>query len=316
MATSSDPDARAVITDIDINETRSYVEWPAVIAGAVIATALSLLLTMFGSAMGLFVATPWSPRGLSAEALGIAAAIWFAIAHIYSVGMGAYFAGRMRPRSSTFRIDEVSFRDGTNGLVVWALSILFTAWLASSIVGGAAYIAGQTASSAVSGASQLVAPVAEQAGDTIWRSLTQAEKAPAPEGQQQAQPGQPTQPAPPTEDQQVRAPTDAERQEVLRILQRGLTAGQINDQDRKYLAQLVERTTGLTPDQAEERVRTTLTQATEQAKQVTETARKTAALSGFWAAVVLLLSGLAAWWAASLGGSHRDEASIGARRAL
>lgn len=311
MATSSDRDTTAVIADIDVNETRSYVEWPAVFAGAVIATALSLLLTMFGSSMGLFVASPWSPGGFSAETLGIAAAIWFAITHIYSVGMGGYFAGRMRPRSSTFRSDEVSFRDGTNGLVVWALSLLFTAWLAANIVGGAAQVAGQTAATAIGGASQLIGPAAEQAGDRIWRSLAEAAQRP-PEDQQQgqpAQPGQAAQPAPPAQGQEVRAPTQEERDEVLRILRRGLVAGQISEQDRNYLAQLVERTTGMSAEQAEERVRTTITQATEEAKQATETARKTAAFSGFWAAVVLLLSGLAAWWAASLGGSHRDEAT-------
>ena len=318
MATrSSGPDTTAVVADVEVNETRSYVDWAAVIAGALIATVMSFILTTFGSSLGLAVSTPWSPHGISAETLGIAAAIWFAITHIYSVAMGAYFAGRMRPRVAGIRSDsdEVDFRDGTNGLVVWALSILIMVGLAAAILGGAARLAGH----AVGGAADLVGPVAEQANDALWRSAAEGGQQPAP-GQPPAepgaappaQPGQPPAAAPPAGGQPAaRPPTDAERQEVLRILQRGFARGEIVEEDRKYLAQLVESTTGLDAKQAEERVRTRINEATERAKQITEQARRTASLSSFLGSVVLLLSGIAAWWAASLGGNHRDESRLG-----
>lgn len=289
MATRpSETEAATATADIQVTELRSYVDWAAVIAGALIATAMSFLLTTFGSAIGLSVASPWHPRGLSAETIGIAAAIWFAVTHIYSIGMGAYFTGRMRPRTAGMRSDEVSFRDSTNGLVMWALSLMIVVWFATSVIGGATQLAGTAAGGVV----EVVKPIAEQANDTLLRSLTQQE------GQQPAA-------------GEIKAPTPEQRQEVLRILQRGFAAGAIREEDRSYLAQLVESTTGIPAEQAEERVRTTITQATERAKEVTERARKATALSGFLGALVLLLSGMAAWWAASLGGRHRDEASTG-----
>lgn len=286
---ASDIEAATATADIQVTQLRSYVNWAAIIAGALIATAMSFLLTTFGSAIGLSIATPWNPRGLSAETIGIAAAIWFAVTHIFSIGMGAYFTGRMRPRrTGGMRSDEISFRDGANGLVMWALALMIIVWLASSVVGGATQLAG----AAAGGVADLAKPVAEQSGDTLLRSLTQQEGQPPAAGE-------------------IRAPSPEQRQEVLRILQRGFAAGELSEEDRRYLAQLVESTTGIPADQAEERVRMTITQATERIKEVTERARRATAVSGFIAAVVVLLSGMAAWWAASLGGRHRDEANAG-----
>lgn len=296
----------AVIADVEVSKGRSYVDWAAVIAGALIATALSLLLTLFGSSIGLFAASPWSQDGVSAETLGIIAVLWFAFTNIYSIAVGAYFAGRMRPRVSDYKVDEVSFRDGANGLVVWALSLLIAASLAASIGSSVANLATQTATTAARGAAEMVAPVADEATDTLWREFTSQPQ----QGQQPApEPGAaPTQPgATPTEQAM---PTDAERQEIMRILRRGLTAGEIREEDRTYLAQLLERKTGMTPEQAQQRIQTTVTEAVDRAKSTVEAARRGAAFAGFWASIILLLSGVAAWWAGGLGGTHRDESLI------
>jgi len=288
-----------VVADIDVSKGRSYVDWAAIIAGALIATALSLLLTLFGSSIGLFVASPWSQEGVSAETLGIIAILWFAFTNIYSVAVGAYFSGRMRPRVSDYKVDEVTFRDGANGLVVWALSLLIAAGLATGLGTSIANMATQTAATAARGAAEIVTPVADEAGDTLWREFA----AQPPEGQQPA-------PEPGAAQPERMMPTDAERQEILRILRRGLAAGEIKQEDRTYLAQLLERRTGMTLEQAEQRVQTTVTEAVDRAKSVVEAARRGAAFAGFWASIILLLSGVAAWWASGLGGSHRDEASI------
>lgn len=303
MATTSfDPDTTtAVVTDIEVNGRRPYVEWAAVIAGAVIATAMSLLLTMFGSSVGLFVASPWSENGISAESIGIVAAIWFAFTYIYSIGMGAYFTGRMRARISGFKSDETGFRDGTNGLVVWALTLIIGACLAAIIGSSVANLATTTALSAARSTAEIIAPVADDAGDALWREF--APEAPADENQQPSV-GQPATP------NQTTNPSRAQREEVLRILRQGLIDGEIAEEDRTYLARLIESKTGLTPEQAEQRVRSTISGAIDRAKRVVESARKGAAFAGFWASLILLLSGVAAWWAASLGGSHRDEQTL------
>lgn len=289
----------SVVADVEVSRGRSYTDWAAILAGALIATALSLLLTLFGSSIGLFVASPWSDDGVSAETLGIIAVLWFAFTNIYSIAVGAYFAGRMRPRVRDFKADEVSFRDGANGLVVWALSLLIAVSLAAGLGTSIANMATQTAATAARGAAEVVAPVADEATDTLWREFA-------------AQPAEGQQPPPePGAVQPERTmPTEGEREEILRILRRGLVAGEIREEDRTYLAQLLERRTGMTPEQAQQRVQTAVTDAVDRAKSVVEAARRGAAFAGFWASIILLLSGVAAWWAGGLGGTHRDESSI------
>ncbi|MCV0370456.1 hypothetical protein [Filomicrobium sp.] len=301
VTTSFDPNATtAVVTDVEVTGRRPYLDWAAVVAGAVIATAMSLLLTMFGSSVGLFVASPWSENGISAESIGIIAAIWFAFTYIYSIGMGAYFTGRMRARMSGFKSDETGFRDGANGLVVWALSLIIGACLAAIIGSSVANLATKTALSAARSTAEIVAPVADDAGDALWREF--APESPANQTQQPpaGQPATTTQ----------TGPSRAQREEVVRILREGLINGEIKEEDRTYLARLIQSKTGLTLEQAEQRVRSTVTGAIDRAKSVVEAARKGAAFAGFWASLVLLLSGVAAWWAASLGGSHRDEQTL------
>ncbi|CFX08996.1 conserved membrane protein of unknown function [Candidatus Filomicrobium marinum] len=301
VTTSFDPNATtAVVTDVEVTGRRPYLDWAAVVAGAVIATAMSLLLTMFGSSVGLFVASPWSENGISAESIGIIAAIWFAFTYIYSIGMGAYFTGRMRARMSGFKSDETGFRDGANGLVVWALSLIIGACLAAIIGSSVANLATKTALSAARSTAEIVAPVADDAGDALWREF--APESPANQTQQPpaGQPATTTQ----------TGPSRAQREEVMRILREGLINGEIKEEDRTYLARLIQSKTGLTLEQAEQRVRSTVTGAIDRAKSVVEAARKGAAFAGFWASLVLLLSGVAAWWAASLGGSHRDEQTL------
>jgi hypothetical protein len=47
----------------------SFVEWGAVLAGAVLAAALSFVLLTFGTAIGLSAASPWPSSGLSAKVI-------------------------------------------------------------------------------------------------------------------------------------------------------------------------------------------------------------------------------------------------------
>ena len=46
-----------------------FVEWSAIIAGAVLAAALSFVFLTFGSAIGLSAVSPWPDSGVSAKTL-------------------------------------------------------------------------------------------------------------------------------------------------------------------------------------------------------------------------------------------------------
>ena len=112
----------------------SYIEWSSIIAGAVLACALSFVLLQFGAAVGLtqidFDLTPdanVSPGGV----LGIG--IWLLWVQLLASLAGGYLAGRMRMPVAGATEHERDMRDGVHGLLVWA-----TASLAVIVAGGAA----------------------------------------------------------------------------------------------------------------------------------------------------------------------------------
>jgi hypothetical protein len=286
-------------TRVELDEKRSYIDWPAIIAGTLIAVAISLLLLGFGTALGLSVVSPWPGQGAGASSVGWSAAIWFALVQLFSYSVGAYISARMRPRAGDAVKGEVEFRDATNGLVVWALGLTLSAMLAASAVGAAAQTATRAASSALGaatgvgvqatagainsgaqnqgGANPLTAAV-----DTLFRS----------------------------DRMEGRSPEDL-RAETARLLgSAALHGGDLSADDRSYLARLIAARTGLSQQDAEARVNQTLEAvrtAGDKARAAADAARKSAAFGGFWVAFVLLLSGMAAAWSATLGGEHRDE---------
>ena len=125
------------------NEAHSSgVSWAAVIAGAFVAAALSLILLALGTGMGLSSVSPWSNMGASASTIGRAGIAWLIIIQIIASAMGGYLAGRLRTKWATIHTDEVYFRDTAHGFLVWAVGLVVTAsFLASaatSMIGGAA----------------------------------------------------------------------------------------------------------------------------------------------------------------------------------
>src|SRR3954453_12988940 len=93
----------------------SYVEWSAVIAGAIGASALSFLLLTFGGAIGLTLTSPLpNASGLSAWGTMIAVTWWAVAVQIGSFFAGGYLAGRMRARWREADRNESRFRDGAH----------------------------------------------------------------------------------------------------------------------------------------------------------------------------------------------------------
>ncbi|MFD1807299.1 hypothetical protein ACFSHQ_01890 [Gemmobacter lanyuensis] len=140
-------------------QTAPYVDWAAILAGAVIATALASLAVPFGAALGLSAIS--AERGEGSFDVGvILTGLWLVISTMASYLVGGYVAGRMRRRGDTASTDEIMARDGVNGLVVWGLGILVTAWMAAGALGTAATTAGQAVGGAASG-------VVEAAGNAL-----------------------------------------------------------------------------------------------------------------------------------------------------
>jgi hypothetical protein len=283
-------------------ETPNYVEWPAVLAGAVLAAALSFVLLTFGVAIGLSATSPWPGSGLSAKVIASIAIFWVMAQQIGSLMIGGYVAGRLRTRWHETG-HEADFRDGLHGGLVWAVGVLISALLVFATAEaaartGAEVVAGKAAASVASTTDPMDAVI-----DTMLRptATAQAPAAAPPAAGAATQLARPRPSTPPTGAEDTRA-------EISRILAASVTGRGLSSENRVYLAQLIAQRTGMTQQEAERRV----DGAVNGAREAADKTRKAAILTGFVTAAGLILSLGAAWWAAMKGGQHRDN-SVPAR---
>ena len=110
------------------NSEHSYVDWPAIFAGTVLASAISFVLLTFGSAIGLSMTSAYEGRGMTLFWFAIAAALWVLWVQISSFMAGGYLTGRMRRRHHDATEHESDIRDGSHGLVMWAVGVLLGAF--------------------------------------------------------------------------------------------------------------------------------------------------------------------------------------------
>ena len=111
----------------------STLNWSSIIAGTIAASALALVLHGFATAVGISVssvAPTWRDASL---ALVLLSGIYLLVTAIMSYGFGAYVAARLQPRIGAAFDDDLDYREGTRGLLVWALATLLTALMALAI---------------------------------------------------------------------------------------------------------------------------------------------------------------------------------------
>jgi hypothetical protein len=129
MEHSAVPASRSTVGE-NFLEKEAYVSgvsWSAVIAGAFITAAMSLLLLALGAGLGFSSVSPWSNVGASASTVGKAAIVWLIVIQIIASALGGYLAGRWRTKWATIHTDEVYFRDTAHGFLVWAVGLVITA---------------------------------------------------------------------------------------------------------------------------------------------------------------------------------------------
>ena len=276
----------------------SFVEWGAVLAGAVLAAAITFVLLAFGAAVGLSATSPWPNSGLSAKVIASLAVFWAMAAQIGAFMVGGYVAGRMRSRWLETSEHEVEFRDGLHGGLVWAVGVVIGAALFLSAAGSAAKTGAQIAGGATASAVASTNDPMDALLDTMVRPMTVAQAAPSP----------PAAAGPGTTSRARTAGVDENRAEMSRILASSVASGSLATPNRAYLAQLVSQRAGISQQEAERRV----DEAFNAARQAADKARRAGVLTGFVTAASLVLSLGAAWWAALRGGHHRDN-SVPAR---
>jgi hypothetical protein len=246
-------------------------QWTPVIAGALAATALSLILVTFAAAVGLGVSSTSPTWRDASAALWILSGIYLILQAIVSFGLGAYIAGRIRRSLVAGSTDEVENRDGLHGLAVWALAVVIGSAVAAFV--GAATV-NRTSPSTINASS--AEPLLSYELDRLFRAARRS----------------------PNVD--VRA----DRAEAGRILLTSSGHDGVSSDDRTYLIQQVGSTTGLSATDAERRVDNGIANA----KTALVRSRRSTIIFAFSLATALLLGAVAAWAAACAGGRHRDGA--------
>lgn len=125
-----------------MNNTTSYMEWSAVIAGAVLACAITLVLVQFGGGIGLSAMDVARYEGDNRIWRVIMVGLWLLWTQLMSSMAGGYLAGRMRAPMENAASHESEIRDGAHGLMVWAASTVAVA-IALGLMSALAALAAQ-----------------------------------------------------------------------------------------------------------------------------------------------------------------------------
>lgn len=283
--------------DAPVESSASAVSWAPVIAGAVAASAITLILLLVGSGLGLTMVSPWANASASAATVGVTAAIWLIVVQWLSAGIGGYLTGRLRTKWTGVHTYEVFFRDTAHGFLSWALATIVVAGLLSSAVTSVIGAGAQATAALAGGAAAAgTAAASNSAGSTSGFSPAYYTDALLRPSKPAATPGNDS-------NENVSA-------EVSRILVSGATQGEISPDDRTYLNQVVASRTGLSDADAKARVDTVLKRiddAKVAAQQAADKARKGASVVALLGALSLLVGAFIAGVGGAIGGRQRDE---------
>jgi len=305
----------------------SGVSWGAILAGASGAAALSLVLLILGTGLGLSSVSPWSNQGVSAATIGVSTILWLTFTQIAASGMGGYLAGRLRTKWAAVHTDEVYFRDTAHGFLAWAVATLVTAAVLTSTIGSIIGGAAQAGASMAGGAATTAAVAAGAAGAISINEAGQLTESANPTGSGMStgyfvdylfrkDPGSSsaiTLSAAPAMSSGVDPTTGASTSEVTRIFANDIRAGSMSEEDARYVGQLISQRTGIPQADAEKRAKDTFAKvqakmkdAETAARDAADKARKASAYAALWLFVSLLIGAFVASLAATFGGRRRD----------
>jgi hypothetical protein len=262
----------------------SAVSWGAIIAGAVAAAATTLLMVMVTTGLGFAAVSPYPNSGVSATTFTLLTAAWLIGVHALASSVGGYISGRLRTRWTGLHTDEVFFRDTAHGFLAWATGILAGALLLGSVLTSAIGTGAQTAAN-------ILGPAAQ--GATMQQGSSGADNASSMMLDRLFRSDRPT---PDANDQNARA-------EVGRIMASAIATGNLQQDDKTYVAQVIANRTGVSQQDAEKRI----DDAIANAKATAEKARKGAMYASLWSVIALLIGALCASAFAAYAGQLRDD---------
>ena len=109
------------------------LQWTPIVAGALIATAVSSILVTFAATVGLGVASAAPTWRDASVALWLLSGIYLILQALISFGCGGYIAGRTRAPIAGGDVEDVERRDGLHGVAAWALAVILGVLLAAFV---------------------------------------------------------------------------------------------------------------------------------------------------------------------------------------
>jgi len=286
----------SIMVDPPVESSSSAVSWGPIIAGAFVATVVTLVLMLVGAGLGLTLVSPFPSESSSVTTISVYAAVWLVIVQWVSSAVGGYLAGRLRTKWVGVHTDEVFFRDTTHGFLTWAVATFVVAMFLSSTVSS---IVSGTVRTVTQAAATTTAAVADAASDNL-PDLSTAYFTDA-----LLRPADPRATAP-----AAAGSNEAAAAELSRILMRSAANGELSAGDRTYVEQLIAARTGLSEADAKARVDTVMKEVDDAkvaAQEAADTARKSAATTALLGALSLFIGAFIACAAAALGGRQRDD---------
>lgn len=131
--------------------TLRHASWGSIIGGVVSALAVSLLMSLLGTAIGFGMVDPTSDDPVGG--VGTAFGIWSGISLLVSLVVGGFVAGRLS-----------GYAGYAHGFLVWATSLIVALIIATMAVGSAVQMAGSALGSMASAAGSVVSQTGSAAG--------------------------------------------------------------------------------------------------------------------------------------------------------
>jgi hypothetical protein len=274
---------------LHLGHNRSRISWGAVLAGAVVAVATTLLLSLLGAAMGAGSIHALDTTSTDLANYGTGAAIWEIINLALSMAFGGYVAARLSGTHSHLDAE-------LHGITVWGVAVLLGSVLLAQAVGGLIGMAWQSAGSVVShvagGAGAISGVLPPEATpqamiDRLQQSLGNS--------------GDPTT----MNREQISA-------EIAALVRRSVPNGNLSESDRNRLVDLVAAQSGVTKEEAARRVtgmengaKASLAQAEQKARAAADEVARTTASAARALFTALVLGLLAALVGAWIGTRHK-----------
>jgi hypothetical protein len=265
------------------------VSWGAIFAGAVTALVTQAIVNLVGVGVGLASVGTTAADTPSAATASMGAGLWFVASGIVASLAGGVIAGRLSGK-------PLPGAAALHGLVSWAVTTLVVLYLLTSAAGGLVGGTLSTVSGALGGAGSLVGGTVQTAAQAAAPSLSKISN--PLDGIEQR-----------VREQSAGQDPQAARDAAVAAVRAVLTGDAAQkEQAKSRAADALARAQGTSPDQAKAQIddyQKQYEQAVATAKQKAEaaavTAKSAATQGAFYAALALLLGGLAAFLGGRLG---------------